>query len=234
MRARSRLLLSLLLVTSIAQAADTQRNPTVVMSALADRIYVLGETGGDAAAMAAAEAKAADDIRQYIASGATDGLLATQPGKQSPLLTAAYMGYPNVLAALLTSNLVKAHINDADDLGMTPWIAANFSIRQSLWTCNPAVIGNPYKLVPMLVTQPYYTANSMPPYKKARELLENAGAARDMAKAKEVWLTNCTKAPPEARTSVAAATDLQKTVQSLGAADLTALLVKLQNKAHAP
>src|SRR5471030_299215 len=95
--------------------------------------------------------------------------------------------YPNIVAALLTSTLVKAHINDADEMGLTPWIAANLSMKQSLWSCNPAIFDNPFKFVPMFVTQPYYISNPIHPYKKTREVLEEAGASTDMTKAKEVW-----------------------------------------------
>ena len=127
-----------------------------VLTSLADRIYVLGETSGKAADMVAVEEQAANEIRQYVATGSTDGLLAKETGKKSPLAAAAYMGYPNVVAALLTSKLVTAHINDADEMGVTPWIAATLSMRQSLWTCNPAIFDDPFKFVPMFVTQPYY------------------------------------------------------------------------------
>jgi len=214
-----------------ANAADAQRTPMTVLTALADRIYVVGETSGKVEAMIDAEAKASDEVRRYIASGLTDGLLAKEKGKQSPLMAAAYMGYPNVVAALLTSDLVRAHINDADEMGMTPWIAANFSMRQSLWTCNPTVFDDPFRFVQMFVTQPYYITNPTPPYKRAREVLEEAGASSDMAKAKIVWLTACKSESDEAKTKVQASTDLQKTVQELGAADLVSQLTKLQQKA---
>ncbi|WP_233809064.1 hypothetical protein [Paraburkholderia sp. HP33-1] len=220
-----------ILFTCGTSAADSQRDPIAVLNSLVDRIYVLGETSGNVDDMITAEAKAADEVRQYVASGATDGLLAQEKGKQSPLQTAAYMGYPNVVAALLTSNLVRAHINDADEMGLTPWIAANFSMRQSLWACNPAVFDNPFKFVPLFVTQAYYVSNPTPPYKKTREVLEEAGAASDLAKAKEVWLTNCKNQSEEAKIKVQASNDLQKTVQELGANDLTSLLVKLRKKA---
>lgn len=229
--ARAAVLLIPIFVSCVANAADSQRDPMAVLNSLADRIYVLGETTGKVADMVAAEAKAADEIRAYIAGGSTDGLLAKEKGKQSPLAAAAYMGYPNVVAALLKSDLVRAHINDADEMGLTPWIAANLSMKQSLWTCNPAVFDNPFKFVPMFVTQPYYTSNPIPPYRKTREVLEEAGASSDMAKAREVWLTNCKNQSDEARTMVQASADLQKTVQELGAADLTVQLTKLQKKA---
>jgi hypothetical protein len=225
-------LLVSVLLTGTADAADVQRAPTVVLNSLADRIYVLGETTGKVADMIAAEEKAADEIRQYVASGSTDGLLVTEKGKQSPLAAAAYMGYPNVVAALLTSDLVRAHINDADEMGLTPWIAANLSMRQSLWACKPAVFDNPYKFVPMFVTQPFYTVNPASPYRKTREMLERAGAHSDMAKAKEIWLTNCKDQSDEEKIKVQASADLQKTVQELGAADLTAQVIKLRQKAE--
>jgi hypothetical protein len=179
----------LMLSVGATDAADLPRDPLAVINSLADQIYVVGETSGKAADMVAAEEKAADEIRQYIGAGSTDGLLAKEKGKQSPLATAAYMGYPNVVAALLTSKLVVAHINDADEMGVTPWIAANLSMRQSVWTCSPAVFEDPFKFVPMLVTQPYYLSGAVPPYNKAREVLEKAGASSDVTKAKEVWLT---------------------------------------------
>lgn len=222
----------LMLSVSAANAADPPRDPMAVLNSLADRIYVLGETSGKAADMVAAEEKAADEIREYIATGATDGLLAKDKGKQSPLAAAAYMGYPNVVAALLTSHLVIAHMNDADEMGVTPWIAANLSMRQALWTCNPAIFNDPFKFVPMFVTQPYYLSQPMSPYTKTREVLEKAGAQSDAPKAKAVWLTNCKNQSDETRARVEASSDLQKTVQELGAAALTSQLMRLQKKAE--
>jgi hypothetical protein len=221
---------ALLLSVSAATAADAPRDPMAVLNSLADRIYVLGETTGDAAAMLAAEEKAADEIRQYIANGATNGLLAQDKGKASPLAAAAYMGYPNVVTALLTSQLVRAHINDADEVGVTPWIAANFSMRQSLWLCNPAVFSDPFRFVPLFVTQPYYLSKPASPYAKTREVLEKAGASADMTKAKTVWLTTCKNQSDETKARVQASADLQKTVQELAAADLTSQLMRMRNK----
>lgn len=221
----------LMLSVSAADAADSPRDPMAVLNSLADRIYALGETSGKAADMVAAEERAADEIRQYVATGSTDGLLAKEKGRPSPLAVAAYMGYPNVVAALLTSNLVIAHMNDADEMGVTPWIAANLSMRQSLWTCNPAIFDDPFKFVSMFVTQPYYMSEPVSPYTKTREVLEKAGASSDGTKAKTVWLTNCKNQSDQTRAKVQASTDLQKTLQELGAADLTSQLMRLHKKA---
>jgi hypothetical protein len=227
---RMPLLCVLILSVSAANAADLPRDPLTVLNSLADQIYVVGETSGKVAEMVAAEEKAADEIRGYIGAGLTDGLLAKEKGKQSPLAAAAYMGYPNVVAALLTSKLVVAHINDADEMGVTPWIAANLSMRQSLWTCNPAVFEDPFKFVPMLVTQPYYLSGAVLPYKRSREVLEKAGASPNVTKAKMLWLSTCKNQSDETRAKVQASTDLQQTVQELGAADLTSQLMRLQKK----
>ncbi len=226
------LVLSVLVTFSCtSNAAELPRDPLAVIGALANSIYVLGEMSGKVEEMVAAEEKAAEEIRQYVAKGSTGGLLEKEYGKQSPLAAAAYMGYPNVVAALLTSDLVRAHINDADSMGMTPWISASFSMRQSLWTCNPAVFGNPYKFVPMVVTQRYYMSNTVAPYRKTREVLEAAGAAPENMRAKEIWLTNCKDASDDTRAKVQVSNDLQKTLQELGAVALTVQLTKLQTKA---
>lgn len=83
----------------------------------------------------------------------------------------------------------------------------------------------------MFVTQPYYTANPTPPYRKTREVLEAAGASVDMPKAKEVWLTNCLKQSDETKLKVQASADLQETVRELSVADLVAQIGKLKKKA---
>jgi len=223
-------MLTATLVSCAANAADAQREPMTVLNSLVNRIYAAGETSGNVREMIDAEAKAADEIRRYIESGSTEGLLANEKGKQSPLAAASYMGYPNVVAALLTSNLVRVHINDADEMGITPWIAANFSMRQSLWTCNPAIFEDPYRFVPMLVTQSYYVSNPTPPYKKTRDILEESGASIELAKGKQVWLTNCKTQSEEAKAKVQASTDLQKTLQELGAADLNVRLMTSDGK----
>lgn len=220
------------LSTFAAHAADVQQEPLAILASLSDRIYVLGETTGNATDMIAAEAKAAEEIRKYIASGATSGLLATGKGKLSPLATAAYMGYPNIVAALVTSEVVRSHINDAGEMEMTPWIASTLSMKQSAWACNPEIFENPYAFVPMLVSQTYYLSNPIPPYRKTREVLERAGATPDMAKAKQVWTSVCKNQSAEGKTHLQSSTDLQQTVQKLGMSALEAQLRALQEKTH--
>jgi hypothetical protein len=51
-----------------------------------------------------------------------------------------------------------------------------------------------------------------------------------LAEAKKVWLTNCKNQSDETRAKVQASTDLQKTVQELGAADFNSQLMRLQKK----
>lgn len=106
MREYTAVLLTSILFSCAANAADTRRDPAVILNSLADRMYVLGETGGKVTDMIEAEKNAAAEVRQYVESGLTDGLLAKEKGKQSPLVAAAYMGYPDVVAALLTSDLL--------------------------------------------------------------------------------------------------------------------------------
>lgn len=211
-------------------AADKPRTPSAVLAALSDRIYVLGETSGKPEDMIAAEADAAEEIGRYIAGGATEGLLATGKDKRSPLATAAYMGYPNVAAALLTSELVRSRMNEADDVGMTPWIASNLSMQQSAWACNPSLFDNPFALVPLLVTQAYYLRNPAPPYQATRQALERAGALRNPDRAKQVWTAVCKNQAPEVKAKIQGSADLQKTVQELGLSALGAHVQEAQQK----
>jgi hypothetical protein len=74
-------------------------------------------------------------------------------------------------------------------------------------------------------------SNPVPPYQKTRELLEQAGARADMANAKAVWLANCKNKSPAVDSEIRGATDLQKTVQALGATALTEQLQQMQKKA---
>jgi hypothetical protein len=219
--AHAALLFTTMASASLAQAADAPRAPLAVLDALADRIYVLGETTGSAPDMIAAEAAAADEVCHYIASGATAGLLATTKDGRTPLMGAAYMGYPNVVAALLASRLVRDHIDDADsDMGMTPWIASNFSARQNPWVCNPAMLDDPYRFISTIVVQPYYRDNPTPPYRKVRELLAQAGASADMDRTKRVWHTVCKGQSADTKASVQNSADVQVTAQELGTAML--------------
>lgn len=222
--------LGFVLTCSGAQADDARKTPAAIIAALSDRIYVLGETTGDVGDMNAAEAKAAEEIRRYIASGANEGLLAADKGKQSPLATAAHMGYPNVVAALLTSAAVRSHVNEADTNGMTPWVASTLSLQQSAAACNASVFENPYAFIPLLVTQSYYAANPAAPYRTTRERLEQAGAAPDMAQARQVWDATCKNATPDAKARVQTAPDVQPAVQELGLLAFTAQLQELQKK----
>lgn len=211
-------------------AAESPRDPSAVIASLGNRIYSLAETTGKTDDMVAAETEAANEIRRYIANGLTKGLLAKEKGKGSPLALAAYLGYPNVVDALLTSDSVRRHVNDVDEMGMTPWIASTLSLRQSMPACNPQIAENVLALVPIIVTQPYYVSNPVAPYRKTRELLAQAGASADMSKAKEIWFGVCKNQSTDGKKKVRDSTDMQKTVQELGMAELSAQLSNLQKK----
>ncbi len=111
---------------------------------------------------------------------------------------------------------------------VTPWIAANFSIEQALWTCNPATFENPYRFITLFVLQPYYLHNPIPPYKKVREVLEQAGATSNPADAKEVWLGFCKSSAADVKAKVKESTDMQQTLQEIALAELNARLSKTQ------
>lgn len=226
--------LAMLATGQNAQADEARKAPAAIIAALSDRIYTLGETRGDVAAMNAAEAQAAEEIRRYIASGASEGLIAKSDGKRSPLATAATMGYPNVVAALLSSAAVRSRIDEADDSGMTPWVAATLSLQQSAPACNANLFENVQAFIPLLVTQAYYAANPATPYRATRAQLEQAGAAPDMARARQVWESVCKSATPDAKARIQAAPDVQPAAQELGLLAVAAQLQELQKKRRPP
>lgn len=224
------LLAACLSFSSSANAAELARDPSSVIASLADRIYSVGETTGNAEEMIAAEASAADEIRRYISSGSTAGLLGKEQERQSPLTLAAYLGYPNVVSALLTSDLVRLHINDAGEKGMTPWIASILSLKQAALACNPKMIEDPSGFIPFMVTQPYYLSNPVPPYAKITGILVAAGAASSPGDAKAVWLALCKGQSADGIAKIKTSVDLQKTVQELGLLELISHLQNLQKK----
>lgn len=225
--------LAVLALPSAAAADSAVRAPSAVVAALADRIYAIGETTGSAADMIAAEKSAADEIRRHIASGASDGLLTNAKGQLSPLHDAAYMGYPNVVEALLTAAPVRQQLDKTDERGMTPRIAATLSLRQAALACNPALFENPWSFIPMLVTQPYYVDNPDNPYARTAAILDKAGARLDTAQAKAAWTVICKNQLESTRAQIAASTDLQRTTQQLGTTELNKKLIELQEKAAA-
>jgi hypothetical protein len=203
-----------------AQSATDIRG---VISHLADRMYVVGETTARLPDFENAINEARKAIKDLAAA---DGELLTKKDTSgaTPLITASYLGYAGVVEDLLAYKQVKDAINDVDSNGFSAWIAANFTAREALWVCNPMVLKDPFKIVPILVEQPYYSSGPEAPYVKVRRMLEEAGARHDMDEAKRLWASFCQYQDSTTREATTSSSDLQDYVRKAGQERLAALM----------
>lgn len=217
-----KVLAAALLALTAVVVGDTARaeeapTPRAVIEALADRLYVIGETTGREAEFGAAAAAARLDLQAAIARQGGGAALGRDEGGAAVLLIeAAFGGHAELVEELLSHKEVVAAIDTVGEGGLTAWQLANFAIQETIWACNATVFADPFKYVPRFVVLPYYRAGAEPAYVRTRRLLEAAGARADMAEARKLWLATCRFADPEARRKVEAGGDLLATVRAEG------------------
>lgn len=213
-------------------AADQDKKqlaPQQIISQLRNRITAIGEGQGKPEDFTIATNTAVDTLRAFIAKGENlDLLTAKDKWGKTPLNYAAYMGFSEIVAELLNHPNAKLTLNEEDDHGVTPWTYANFAARQSAFACNPIIFTSPFSWAPLHMGLPYYVAYS--PYPKVRKQLEDAGAIRDMAKAKRQWHQICKSQTPQTRAAVEASDNFQQVVIDAGDKAIRAFIDKLQGR----
>lgn len=198
-------------------SGDTAKKPHQLINELRQRMYVIGETTGSYSGFILEELIAAEQMRNYIHRRIDPtALVEKNESGQTPLMAAAFMGYAELVKELLKSDTVKRGIDDLNLQGLSAWLYANLAFRQAAWACNPTILDNPFGLVPLLVTQPYYQESAESPYKTTRRLLEEAGAKADLAQAKQSWQVNCKQQISATRKKVEESSDLLDTVLTEG------------------
>lgn len=198
-------------------SGDTAAKPHQLINELRQRMYVIGETTGSYSGFILEELVAAEQIRNYIHRRIDPtALVEKNESGQTPLMAAAFMGYAELVKELLKSDTVKRGIDDLNPQGLSAWLYANLAFRQAAWACNPTILDNPFGLVPLLVTQPYYQQSAESPYKTTRRLLEEGGAKADLAQAKQSWQVNCKQQTSATRKKVEESSDLLDTVLTEG------------------
>lgn len=201
----------------LACASDTTRasegigKPHQLIVDLQRRMYVVGETTGRFEDLAAAELRAAADIRRWV-NGFQGFLVERNATGQLPLTVASSLGYAEIVNELLQARNVRDAIDEVDDRGLTAWAHANLALRQTAWTCNPLVFDDPLVWVPLAVTLPLYRDAVENPYRKIRRLLERAGAKSDSTGAKRFWQGRCERQTESLRAKVDATGDLLETL----------------------
>lgn len=209
---------------TLSQAADPQQqNPHQIIEALRQRLYAVGETTGKITDFVDAEAQASERMRQFVANNSgSAGLTEKDKSGMTPLIKASYLGYADIVSALLKDPTVIATIDGKDGNNVSAWIYANFGLRQSVVACNPTIMQNPFSFIPVAVTQPFYFSRN--PYPQVRDVLAKAGAAADMEGAKAAWSRICQKQSPQTRAKVEASADMQAVVIEEGRNALMAAL----------
>lgn len=204
------ILLAIVLTTTLANAAppDTATANTVIRD-FSREIYVMAERdGGSTAQWRAAQSKALAALRD-VGDAHPETLIAADGKGRSPLMNAAIEGYHFMAVALLAYDTVRATIDATDGRNLTAYAHSQLALKRTLFACHP-VIENPFVLVPIIVTQPYYDAH--PPYASVSKLLLEAGADGDLTAARMIWLTNCKDAPQNTRDRVENSAGLQDTL----------------------
>lgn len=208
-------------------AADNPKKPHQVINDLRQKMYAIGETTGKLDQFVAAERKAAQDIHEFATGTSGPATLAEKNAQgQTPLMAAAFMGYSEVVTELLKHDIVKESINEVNPKGISAWVYATLAFRQALWVCNPATLKDPFTIVPLLVTQPYYQQSTENPYKKTRRLLEAAGAKTDMLAAKDIWMDTCKLQDEATKEKVEKADDLLAMLLDEGAKKINNFIIQ--------
>jgi hypothetical protein len=217
-------------MTAQSDQSHPKETPHQIIDALVQRIYAIGETTVSIADAVEAEKVASQEIRAYSAGAATDGLIETNSGGQTPLMSAAYDGFPQVVTALLASAVVRQHIDDHDVLGGSAWIYADLGLRESLAACNPAVLNNVFAFEPLMVTQFYYLKARDNPYQAVRRALLSNGARGDSEQAKRFWVDHCKNEDARTKEAIERSSDVLNAATALGTEQLEQFFIQLQQK----
>lgn len=198
-------------VPCLARDAPARSAHEVIATLRAQMTKIGGERGRLADFLAAQRAAAAT-MRELVAQGEPEQLVERDRKGRTPLMEAAYMGYPKLVEALLASDVVRAGIEARDDRDLSAWLLVNLPLQQAMWVCHRGVRNSPRVLAPLMAVQTYYLLSPQNPYREARRLLEQAGAEADMGAARETWQSVCRHQESRTRERIAAADDVLEAV----------------------
>jgi hypothetical protein len=219
------------IVDRVRAAEPPSETPRQIIDALAQRLYAIGETTVSLAEALEAEKTASNKIRAYAAGLSHDGLVEPDAGGQTPLIAAAFNGFPEVVTALLESQAVRQQIDARDSRGASAWIYANMALRESLSACNPSTLKNVFAWEPLMVTQYFYAHAPENPYRAVRRALESKGAKGTPAEAKKFWVDQCKNEDVGTKEKIEGSGDVLDTAVAVGIDTLSRFLIELQQKA---
>jgi ankyrin repeat protein len=220
--------------TPASKVLPPTSSPVQIIEDLRQRLYAIGETSASVAEGVMAEKTAASKIRQYVLGRSNDVLILKNATGQTPLIEAAYDGYPQVVSALLEFEVVRQHVNDRDDIGGTAWLYANMALRQSVAACNPSVLTDVFAWEPLMVTQYFYIPSPDSPYRVIRTALQNNGATGTLREAKRFWVDQCKREDSKTRARMEQSSDVLNTATHIGVVAFAHFLSEQQRKAQLP
>lgn len=181
---------------------------------LGNQIYVAAEkTGGNPEKWSNFQSEALAKYEKIIAE-TPEALTARNENDQTPLQLATIRGYDFLTLRMLQEESVRSSIDHKDINGLTARDHAILALRLSLFACNPKAMENPFALIPLLVTLPYY--NYYKPFAKISNELSKFENNIDDENARTYWLNKCKLASPSTNEIVLESTNLQSDLINLG------------------
>jgi ankyrin repeat protein len=151
---------------------------------LHNRMYCISEVGGKIERYDAA----LEDFRKLLLTNLDSGLDPNEPDEygMTPLIMAAYLGYPQLVEELLKRKDVKIDLMDKEGLSALDY--AMEASRLSGLFFEPMLINNMFIVTPYVVMLSYYmhkNAKGLTPYVQCINLLKSHGAASNLIAFKE-------------------------------------------------
>jgi hypothetical protein len=169
-------------------------------------IYVMAEkNGGSVEQWDLAEAEIISAFERLQKTGSLDITQRDRKGRTLLSVAASNGTFPAVAWILAQAGgETPAWLNARDAKGLSALDHAALGLRQTLLACHPDTEKlNPFALVPVLVTAPYFADRN--PYSASVNALHAAGAQISPSTAKDHWLKHCSSTDEKLRQAVLAA-----------------------------
>ena len=222
-----------LTTNGIVNAQELADSPAKIFASLAAEIQRVGKTTANFSEYKIVESKARMDLKTLIERDPNSGtLVEMNPAGATPLMVAAAYGFSSLVEELLKSERVKASINSVGANQTTAWMFSNFLFRESLWSCRPQILNDPFTWVPLFESQRFYKYfGDEKPYVLTRNVLEKSGATVDLVGAKAAWLERCPNSDDAIKAQIKDSKDLLVTLQEDGRFKLAMHQIKLRKEA---
>ncbi len=199
-----------------AQAnSSIPRTPHQIIDSFARQIQRIGASSPSSNGFGRAESAARDELKQLVSRDPfANELVRKTPAGMTPLMLAAYYGFPEFARELLMSPRVKDSINEEGQNRATAWMLAIYGLQLNRWSCDPTVLNDPFMWVPLFESLAYYQSrHGQNSYELTRVILEEAGAEPNLDGAKAAWNRVCPRSDQDLQERIRIGTDLPKVLR---------------------